>query len=291
VGSRLQADGCGTGRERLIFALDVESLEEALRLVGLLTGEVGLFKVGKQLFLRTGPQVVRLIRERGGEVFLDLKFHDIPQIVAKAAAEATRLGVRMLTVHASGSGEMMRRSVAEVNKVCRTQHIRRPQILAVTVLTSLSRADLKSVGVMDPVESQVVRLARLAKKAGVDGVVASPQETEHIRKACGRNFLIVTPGVRIERAPHDDQKRVMAPEDAVRAGADYLVVGRPIRDARDPVTVARELVAEVARGLAARRRRLLDVLFKYACVALRSEGPEPTALSTLSRRQPMNNPG
>ena len=239
-------------RQRLIFGLDVESGEEALRLVDLLADEVGMFKVGKQLFLRTGPQMVRLIRERGGEVFLDLKFHDIPQIVAKAAGEAARLGVRMLTVHASGSSEMMRRSVNEVNTICRRQRIRRPYILAVTVLTSLSGADLKSVGVMDLVENQVVRLARLAKRAGVKGVVASPQETAHIRKACGRNFLIVTPGVRLHRERREDKKRVMAPEEAVRAGADYLVVGRPIRDARDPVAAARQLVAEIERGLGAR---------------------------------------
>lgn len=244
-------------RERLIFALDVETLDEALGFVERLRDEVGLFKVGKQLFLRTGPQIVRRIRQRGGQVFLDLKFHDIPQIVAKAAAEATRLGVRMFTVHASGSSEMMRRTVAEVNRVCRTQDVPRPRVLAVTVLTSLSRADLKSVGVADNVESQVVRLARLAKRSGVDGVVASPQETATIRGACGRGFLIVTPGVRIAplaRSAHDDQKRVMGPEEAVRAGADYLVVGRPIRDARDPAAVARELVAEVARGLTARTR-------------------------------------
>ncbi len=246
-----------TARDRLIFALDVETAEEALRLVDRLREEIGLFKVGKQLFLRTGPQIVRAIRERRGQVFLDLKFHDIPQIVAKAGGEAARLGVRMFTVHASGSSEMMRRTVAEVNRVCRTQAVPRPRILAVTVLTSLSRADLRSVGVMDNVESQVVRLARLAKRAGVDGVVASPQETAQIRGACGRSFLIVTPGVRLaplSRASRDDQKRVTSPEEAIRAGADYLVVGRPIRDARDPAAAARELVADVERGLVARRR-------------------------------------
>lgn len=254
-GVRVRTGNRGGARQRLIFALDVESLHEALRLVDCLVDEVGLFKVGKQLFLRTGPQVVRAIRERGAEVFLDLKFHDIPQVVAKAAGEATRLGARMFTVHASGSTEMMRRCVAEVNKVCRTQSVRRPQILAVTVLTSLSRADLKSVGVMDNVESQVVRLARLAKKAGVNGVVASPQETAQIRDACGRVFLIVTPGVRLERGRGDDQKRVMGPEDAILSGADYLVVGRPIRDAEDPVAAARDLVRQIDRGLATRRRR------------------------------------
>jgi orotidine-5'-phosphate decarboxylase len=255
-GARLSA------RQRLIFGLDVDSADDAMELVDLLAAEVGLFKIGKQLFLRAGPQVVRMIRERGGEVFLDLKFHDIPQVVAKAAAEATRLGVRMFTLHASGSTEMMRRSVKEVNAVCRRQHIRRPHILAVTVLTSLSHADLQSVGVMDAVESQVVRLARLAKKAGVDGVVASPQETAQIRRACGRQFLIVTPGVRLQRNSRNDQKRVMAPEEAVRAGADYLVVGRPIRDAPEPVVAAREVVAEMARGLAGRRRRRVGLLHR-----------------------------
>jgi orotidine-5'-phosphate decarboxylase len=249
-----RGDPSSLARQRLVFALDVESLEDALALVDLLIDEVGLFKVGKQLFLRTGPQVVRLIRDRGGEVFLDLKFHDIPQTVAKAAAEATRLGVRMFTVHASGSSEMMRRCVAEVNRTSRRQSVRRPQILAVTVLTSLSGADLRRVGVVDDVESQVVRLARLAKTAGVSGVVASPQETAQIRDACGARFLIVTPGVRPGGGRRDDQKRILGPQAAIAGGADYLVVGRPIRDADDPRAAAREIVSEIRHGLATRRR-------------------------------------
>ncbi|MGD0945842.1 MAG: orotidine-5'-phosphate decarboxylase [Candidatus Binatia bacterium] len=242
-------------RARLIFALDVGSVTEAIDYVDALTREVGMFKVGKQLFLHAGPQIVQMIRDRGGEVFLDLKFHDIPRTVAKAAAEATRMGVRMFDVHASGSLEMMRRSIAEVTKVCRLQGLRRPKVLAVTVLTSLNREDLKRVGVVSGIENQVVRLARLAKEAGMDGAVASPQEITPIRKECGRGFLIVTPGVRLRGKSWEDQKRVTTPEAAIRAGADYLVVGQPIREAADPVAAAREIVAAMERGLTPPDRR------------------------------------
>lgn len=245
----------GTMRTRLIFGLDVASIAEALEFVDALKGEVGLFKVGKQLFMHAGPRIVRDIRERGAEVFLDLKFHDIPRTVAKAGAEATRLGVRMFDLHASGSSAMMRQTIAEVGRVCRKEAIPKPKILAVTVLTSLNRDDLRQVGVMAGVESQVVRLARLAKQAGMDGVVASPQEVSRIRKECGRNFLIITPGIRLAKGDWDDQKRVTTPEAAIRAGADYLVVASPIRDAKDPVAAAREIVAGMERGLAAANPR------------------------------------
>jgi orotidine-5'-phosphate decarboxylase len=238
----------GGARSRLIFALDVASVAEAERLVRLLVKEVGLFKIGKQLFLHAGPPVVRMVRDRGGEVFLDLKFHDIPRTVAKAAAEATRMGVRMFDLHASGSLAMMRQTVTEVNRVCRNEGLRRPKILAVTVLTSLTREDLRRVGVQAGVESQVVRLARLAREAGMDGVVTSPLEIGRIRRECGRGFLIVTPGVRPESSDWDDQKRVLTPAEAIRAGADYIVVGKPIRDAPDPRAAAREIVAEIERG-------------------------------------------
>ena len=238
----------GHMRPRLIFALDVPTVPEALRLVQLLRHEVGMFKIGKQLFMHAGPPVVTQVRKLGGEVFLDLKFHDIPRTVAKAAAEATRLGVRMFDLHASGSLEMMRQTITEVTKVCRIEGIPKPKILAVTVLTSLDRADLKRVGVMSGVEHQVVRLAKLARHAGMDGVVASPHEIARIRKECGRNFLIVTPGVRPGDGNRDDQKRVMTPEAAFRAGADYLVVGSPIRDAPDPIAAARDIVTGMQRG-------------------------------------------
>jgi orotidine-5'-phosphate decarboxylase len=242
-------------RHRLILALDVETLDEAERLVVLLSKEVGVFKVGKQLFLHSGPEVVRMIHRHGADVFLDLKFHDIPHTVAKAGVEAARLGVRFFDLHASGSFEMMARTHAEVTRVCRREGLRRPKILAVTVLTSLGKGDLRRVGVASEVESQVVRLARLARKAGMDGVVASPLEIVRIRRECGRGFLIVTPGVRPAHLGHDDQKRIMTPDEAMRAGADYLVLGRPVREAPDPLAAAREVVAEMARGFLASRTR------------------------------------
>ena len=242
-------------RERLVVALDVETLAEAEQLVDALRGEVGFFKVGKQLFVHAGPEVVRRVIGKGGQVFLDLKFHDIPRTVAKAGIEAARLGVRMFDVHASGSGEMMRTTVREVARVCRREAIRRPLILAVTVLTSLSKSDLKAVGVSAGVESQVVRLAGLASECGMDGVVASPHEIASIRKVCGHEFLIVTPGVRMPTEAWDDQKRVMTPEAAIRAGADFLVVGKPIRDAADPRQAVRAIVADMQRGFTAVDRR------------------------------------
>ena len=248
VYSLLGAPQLGQMHTRLIFALDVASVPEAIELVKLLRNDVGMFKVGKQLFLHAGPDIVREIKGYGGEVFLDLKFHDIPRTVAKAGAEATRIGVRMFDLHASGSVAMMRQTINEVNKVCRTEHLARPKLLAVTVLTSLNRDDLKRLGVRSGVESQVVRLAKLAHEAGMDGVVASPHEVARIRKECGRKFLIVTPGIRPLKSAVDDQKRVMTPDGAIRAGANYLVVGSPIRDAADPVAAARAIVAAMERG-------------------------------------------
>jgi orotidine-5'-phosphate decarboxylase len=238
----------GSMRERLIVALDVDNLEQAKDLVRLLAPEVGMFKIGKQLFTHAGPQAVRLIQDLGGEIFLDLKFHDIPNTVAKAAIEATRLGVRMFNVHASGSLEMMRTTVKEVERVSRQQKLRRPIMLAVTVLTSLGQEDLQRVGVERKVADQVVRLALLTKQAGMDGVVASPHEVADIRATCGRQFVIVTPGIRPAEANRDDQQRVMTPGDAVRAGVDYIVVGRPILESKDPVKAARTIVAEMENG-------------------------------------------
>ena len=239
-------------RSRLIVGLDVSTQAEAERLVEALVREVGLFKVGKQLFMRTGPGIVEAIRKRGGEVFLDLKFHDIPRTVARASMEATRLGVRMFNVHASGSLEMMHLTAREVRRICRLEELRRPIMLAVTVLTSLSQDDLVRVGVRSRVKPQVVRLARLAKEAGMDGVVASPQEVGEIREECGRRFVIVTPGVRPAGELWGDQKRVLTPAEAIRAGSDYVVVGRPVLDAPDPVGAARKIVAEIAGSLGPR---------------------------------------
>jgi orotidine-5'-phosphate decarboxylase len=238
----------GSMRDRLIVALDVDSLTQAKHFVELLAGEVGMFKIGKQLFTHAGPQAVQLIQELRGEIFLDLKFHDIPNTVAKAAVEATRLGVKMFNVHASGSLELMRMTVKEVERVCRQEKLRRPIMLAVTVLTSLNQEDLRRVGVQHGVADQVVRLALLTKDAGMDGVVASPQEVGVIRKACGRSFIIVTPGIRPAEGKRNDQQRVMTPREAVRAGVDYIVVGRPILEAGDPVSAARAIVADMEKG-------------------------------------------
>ena len=241
-------------RERLIFALDVSTAKEAGALVRQLRDSVGMFKVGKQLFLREGPKILSYIRERGAEVFLDLKFHDIPQTVARASVEATRLGVAMFNVHASGSTPMMREAVRQVRRACRTEHLRRPRMLAVTVLTSLSATELTSVGVSAPVEDQVLRLALLAMESGMDGVVASPHEIRVIREACGPRFLIVTPGIRRDSDDKGDQNRVHGPAEAVAAGADYVVVGRPIREANDPRMEAELIIDEIAEALLNRRR-------------------------------------
>lgn len=236
-------------RRRLIFALDVASLEEVDHYVALLADEVGLFKVGKQLFVHAGPEVVRRIHAKGGAVFLDLKFHDIPQTVASASAEAARLGVKMFTLHASGGTDMLRQAHRAVRTVCRAEQLTRPTLLAVTVLTSLGRDDLKQVGVRAGPAAQVVRLARLAQQVGIDGLVASPQEIAAIRRACGDKLTLVIPGVRPQGSTTDDQKRILTPRQAVRAGANYLVVGRPIRDATDPRQAARDIVADMTRGL------------------------------------------
>jgi len=236
-------------RERLIVALDLDDLEKVKELIRLLAGEVGMFKVGKQLFTHAGPSVVKLIQESGGEVFLDLKFHDIPSTVAKAAVEAARLGAKMFNVHASGSLEMMRRTAKDVQRVCRQETLRRPIMLAVTVLTSLDKSDLKRVGISGGIADQVVRLAVLAEEAGMDGVVASPREVAQIRSACGRRFIIVSPGIRPQGGRRDDQKRVVTPAEAIRLGVDYIVVGRPITEVRDPLTAVREITSDMERGL------------------------------------------
>lgn len=239
----------GSMRERLILALDVDDLDRVKRTVKLLAGELGMFKVGKQLFTHAGPQAVKLIQELGGEVFLDLKFHDIPTTVAKAAIEATRLGVKMFNVHASGSLEMMRLTVREVSRVCRQENLRRPIMLAVTVLTSLNKSDLARLGVDGEVADQVIRLALLTREAGMDGVVASPQEVAAIRTACTRRFIIVSPGVRPQGGKRNDQRRVMTPAEAIRAGVNYIVVGRPIMEAKDPLSAVHDIIAEMESGV------------------------------------------
>lgn len=236
-------------KKRVIFAMDVDDFSQAETWVEQLHEKVGLFKIGKQLFTRCGPDVVRMVRERGGEVFLDLKYHDIPNTVAKAAVEACKLGVQMVNVHALGGLEMMQTTVKEVEKYCAANDVERPILLAVTILTSSTEETLRQVGIDRPINEMVPRLAALAKQAGFDGVVASPKEVGLIRAACGDDFYIVTPGVRPAFASLDDQKRVTTPAEAISAGATHLVIGRPISAAVDPQHAASMILDEVAAAL------------------------------------------
>ena len=234
-------------QNKLIVALDVQTTQEARELVELLGPEVGMFKVGSQLFTAAGPEIVRDIVRLGMSVFLDLKFHDIPNTVAAAAVEATRLGVTILNVHAGGGPEMMRRTAAAVSEVAAAEGLLRPSIIAVTVLTSTDEATLNAVGVENTPEEQVIKLARLAAENGMDGLVASPLEVRAIRMAIPQQgFLLVTPGIRPAGTALNDQKRVMSPAATVLAGADYLVVGRPIIAAKDPVAAAKMIQSEIA---------------------------------------------
>jgi orotidine-5'-phosphate decarboxylase len=230
--------------ERLIVAIDVQSRDGALALVAALRPRVTRFKVGMELFTACGPPLIRDILDRGGQVFLDLKFHDIPHTVARTAVAAARLGVGMLTIHLSGGAAMARRAADELEAHCQVHRIPKPKILGVTVLTSLSQADLEAIGVTRSVEDQVAALAGMAKTAGLDGVVCSPLEVRRVRETCA-DLLIVTPGVRPEGSDPDDQARTLAPRAAIQAGADYVVVGRPIIKAADPLAAAEAILLEM----------------------------------------------
>jgi orotidine-5'-phosphate decarboxylase len=233
--------------DKLIVALDVETPAAALSLVQQLHGTAGMFKIGSQLFTLAGPQIVKDVISTGAKVFLDLKFHDIPHQVANTARSAAQLGVSLFTVHASGGMEMMQRAVEAVAQVAERDGMPRAKVLAVSVLTSMDANTLAQIGVNASPEESVRRLVKLAAQAGVDGVVASPQEARDIRATVNNpDFLIVTPGIRpAADAAADDQRRVATPAAALRAGASYLVVGRPITAAADPVAAAREIAAEM----------------------------------------------
>lgn len=233
-------------KRQLIVALDVETAEEARRIVGELNESVGAFKIGLQLFTSAGASFVREVVGSGAKVFLDVKFHDIPNTVAKAAREVARLGVWMFNVHALGGSEMMSRTADEVNEVCEKEGMSRPKIIGVTVLTSADRETLREVGIGGEPGSQVLNLAKLTAKCGLDGVVASPHEVKSVREIIeDRNFLIVTPGIRPAFATNDDQKRVMTPGEAVSAGSDYLVIGRPVLEAKDRLEAVKKILGEV----------------------------------------------
>ncbi|HEV2664484.1 MAG TPA: orotidine-5'-phosphate decarboxylase [Blastocatellia bacterium] len=233
-------------RNPLVVALDVDSPDQALFLVERLRGVAGMFKVGKQLFIAAGPEIVRNIIAMGERVFLDLKFHDIPNTVAMAGVEAARLGVSVFNVHAMGGSKMMRAVNDAVTETAERERIVRPLILGVTVLTSHTQDSLKEVGIDRMLEDEVVNLARLCAASGLDGVVASPLEIALIRSAVqDSGFVIITPGVRPAGAALDDQSRITTPAEAIRAGADFLVIGRPITAVNDPVAAARKILDEI----------------------------------------------
>jgi orotidine-5'-phosphate decarboxylase len=241
-------------KDRLIVALDVETAHEAREIVASLRGQAGMFKVGSQLFTAAGPDVVREIVGAGERVFLDLKFHDIPNTVAAASREAVRLGVSLFNVHASGGGEMMRRAAEATAEAAEHEGLTRPQLIGVTVLTSADAATLAEVGIQTSPLEHATMLAQLADRCGLDGVVASPHEVARVREAVSRReFVIVTPGVRPASIAHDDQKRVMTPFEAVRAGADYVVIGRAILNALDRARAVADIIEEMERAVGSKQ--------------------------------------
>lgn len=236
----------GLETNKLILALDVDNITKARELVTSLREVVGMFKVGMQLFTAVGPSIVREIVDAGSRVFLDLKYHDIPNTVACAGVEAARLGVSIFNIHAAGGKEMMKRTADEVGNVCLKEGLTRPKVIAVTLLTSADQQLLDETNVASSPDQQVVKLALLASESGLDGVVASPREVISIREAVTReDFLIVTPGVRPRASETNDQRRITTPAEAIRAGSDYLVVGRPILAAADPAAAAAAILDEI----------------------------------------------
>lgn len=228
-------------KDKVIIALDVNSIKEEERLLDILSPYVSIFKVGMELFYSCGAKAVDIVKKYDRDVFLDLKFHDIPNTVKSASKLAVRLGVYMFNVHASGGRDMMKYALEGAEEESQILGIDRPLMLGVTVLTSIDEGCLKSIGINKTPQEQVICLAKLVKDAGLDGVVASPKETKLIRDAMGKEFLIVTPGIRLETDTKDDQKRTATPQEAFQSGADYVVIGRPVTKAKDPVKVIQEI--------------------------------------------------
>lgn len=230
--------------DRIFCAVDTPKLDDAVMLADLLAGEVGAIKLGKEFFTAHGPDGVRKIASCGHKIFLDLKYHDIPNTVAGAIRAASPLSCAVLTVHASGGPAMLEAA----RDAAAAAGPKRPKVVAVTVLTSLDDGDLAAVGQIGPAAEQVLRLARLAETSGLDGVVCSPREVAMLRAELGDDFALVVPGVRPTWAGADDQKRVMTPGEAVASGADHLVIGRPITKSDDPVGAARRIAEEIANA-------------------------------------------
>lgn len=231
-------------KEKIIIALDVSSREQALHFVRELHDLSGMFKVGSQLYMAAGPAIIREIVDAGGKVFLDLKFHDIPNTVTKAVIEAAKLGVSMLTVHATGGRPMMDMVIREMSDRAVTE---RPLIVGVTILTSLDTRALFELGLEQPLDQQVLHLALLAQDCGLDGVVCSPREIQLVRAMVGPRFKIVAPGIRLPDQSLDDQQRTATPREAIEAGADYIVVGRPVTGEPDPRSALERLLESVPK--------------------------------------------
>jgi orotidine-5'-phosphate decarboxylase len=237
-------------KDKLVVALDVDRPARALELFDSLRDYVGIFKIGMQLFTAAGPDIVRQIVSRGGRVFLDLKYHDIPNTVAAAGVEATRLGVSIFNIHASGGGEMMKRTADAVAETAAREGLTKPTVIGVTVLTSVDQETLRQIGIDDEPQSVVKRLALLAQTSGLDGVVASAHEIRIIREAVPRSgFVIVTPGMRSAGDSTDDQRRFMTVGQAISAGADYVVVGRPILNSESPAKAAGMFLQEISDAI------------------------------------------
>ena len=230
---------------RLIVALDFHRMEDVVSLVDRLGDSVSYYKVGMELFYSVGAQVITYLQEKEKNIFLDLKLHDIPNTAAQGLCSLMANGANMLNVHASGGYTMMKTAADRLHAMAQEQGMECPKLIAVTILTSISEDDWQGLGMQCSIREQVVRLAKLAKEAGLDGVVASPQEAAAIREACGPEFLIVTPGVRPAGASIDDQSRIATPASALANGATHLVVGRPIRAAENPVQAAEKIVKEM----------------------------------------------
>ncbi|MBP2627408.1 MAG: Orotidine 5-phosphate decarboxylase subfamily 1 core [Firmicutes bacterium] len=231
--------------QRLIVAIDVNTMEKVQELVEVLGDSVSYYKVGMELFYSVGSQVISYLCAQGKDVFLDLKLHDIPNTVGQSLAALTGLGISMLNVHASGGPAMMATAAQAVKNKAEAMGIERPKLIAVTVLTSINSGEWNTLGYNLDLSKQVVHLARLAQCAGLDGVVASPQEAEQIRAACGDEFIIVTPGIRPSGAAINDQSRIATPAGALKNGAHHLVIGRPITAAQDPRQAVQAILQEM----------------------------------------------
>ncbi len=239
-------------KDKIIVALDVSKEIQAREIVAQLRNEVGGFKIGLQLFTAIGASFVREMAKSRIKIFLDLKYHDIPNTVAKAAVEAARLGIWMFNVHIIGGSEMMLRTVDEMREICEKERLIEPKIIGVTVLTSANDTTLQEIGIKTKTADQVMKLAHLASKCGLDGVVASPREVKSIRQEIeNKRFLIVTPGIRplnykdSKEDSDDDQKRIMTPTEAIQAGSDYIVIGRPILKSKNVVSTVKEIIAQI----------------------------------------------